>query len=565
MTAIRLNETAFRCYTPDRPSKQTQAPRSKGCPSCKSTDINDYYRRRFPGSRSRCSPRWSSPPSCISARKGDPAEGRPHPSPPPKPPRPARRTRPPRRASPRSRRRPCRPRPSPRAPPSRPRPTPRSPRRASSRPPVQIEGARDSLAILAASNPRAAVRRPSGASTSRCSSRRARPRAGRLRREVGDSLSKIAAKFNCPALLIEKANGIQDAAKIRVGQSLVFPDRPAFSVLVSKSRNTLTVLLDGKLFKHYAVGTGAQARTPAGTFKVVDKISEPPWWPGDGTPVVRYGDPKNILGTHWLALEATGDTPRVRGYGIHGTWDESTIGSSRRRVKCMRNADVAEVSCPAARRPGHAVTQHDRLPLRHPLRPIARRSSSTSTAWATSCSSPWAYDAPPGWPSDCSSHVRKDALLFGFATAGERDLCLLQNVSGIGPKTALGAQRHGVRECAPACAERRQTPRQAPGIGKKTAERIAVDSTTRSSLGPSPPTPQSPLREMPRRRARAHHSATSGGRRQAVRLSAVPGPSGTGGDHQTRLSPHEKTRKNPSSPPTPPPASTSINGPTPIK
>ena len=160
----------------------------------------------------------------------------------------------------------------------------------------------------------------------------------------GDSLSKIAAKFNCPALLIEKANGIEDAAKIRVGQSLVFPDRPAFSVLVSKSRNTLTVLLDGKLFKHYAVGTGAQARTPAGTFKVVDKIAEPPWWPGDGTPVVRYGDPKNILGTHWLALEATGDTPRVRGYGIHGTWDESTIGrqSSAGCVR-MRNADVAEV------------------------------------------------------------------------------------------------------------------------------------------------------------------------------------------------------------------------------
>ena len=160
----------------------------------------------------------------------------------------------------------------------------------------------------------------------------------------GDSLSKIAAKFNCPVLLIEKANGIQDAAKIRAGLTLVFPDHPAFSVLVSKSRNTLAVLLDGKLFKHYAVGTGAQARTPAGTFKVVDKISEPPWWPGDGTPVVRYGDPKNILGTHWLALEATGDTPRVRGYGIHGTWDESTIGrqSSAGCVR-MRNADVAEV------------------------------------------------------------------------------------------------------------------------------------------------------------------------------------------------------------------------------
>ena len=212
----------------------------------------------------------------------------------------------------------------------------------------QIEGARDQLLSILDRVPesaRAAVQEAVGRLSialfvSPC------PAKGKVVYVVksGDSLSKIAAKFNCPALLIEKANGIEDAAKIRGGQSLVFPDRPAFSVLVSKSRNTLAVLLDGKLFKHYAVGTGAQARTPAGTFKVVDKISEPPWWPGDGTPVVRYGDPKNILGTHWLALEATGDTPRVRGYGIHGTWDESTIGrqSSAGCVR-MRNADVAEI------------------------------------------------------------------------------------------------------------------------------------------------------------------------------------------------------------------------------
>ncbi|MDD4061334.1 MAG: L,D-transpeptidase family protein [Kiritimatiellae bacterium] len=212
----------------------------------------------------------------------------------------------------------------------------------------QIEGARDQLLSILDRVPesaRAAVQEAVGRLSialfvSPC------PAKGKVVYVVksGDSLSKIAAKFNCPVLLIEKANGIQDAAKIRAGLTLVFPDHPAFSVLVSKSRNTLAVLLDGKLFKHYAVGTGAQARTPAGTFKVVDKISEPPWWPGDGTPVVRYGDPKNILGTHWLALEATGDTPRVRGYGIHGTWDESTIGrqSSAGCVR-MRNADVAEV------------------------------------------------------------------------------------------------------------------------------------------------------------------------------------------------------------------------------
>ena len=86
------------------------------------------------------------------------------------------------------------------------------------------------------------------------------------------------------------------------------------------------------------------SKTPAGTFKIVDKISEPPWWPGDGQPPIPYGDKRNILGTRWLAIEATGDTPRVRGYGIHGTWDDSSIGkqSSAGCVR-MRNKDVEEV------------------------------------------------------------------------------------------------------------------------------------------------------------------------------------------------------------------------------
>ena len=43
-------------------------------------------------------------------------------------------------------------------------------------------------------------------------------------------------------------------------------------------------------------------------------------------------------------LVMIGLAPKVRGYGIHGTWDESTIGrqSSAGCVR-MRNADVAEI------------------------------------------------------------------------------------------------------------------------------------------------------------------------------------------------------------------------------
>lgn len=173
-----------------------------------------------------------------------------------------------------------------------------------------------------------------------------RPAKGKITHTVrsGESLSKLAAKYNCPTLLIKKANGIQDAAKIKIGQSLVLLDHPNFAVQISKSHHTLALLLDNQFFKHYLIGTGTSPRSPVGTYKLLDKIAEPSWWPGDGSPAIPYGDPRNVLGTHWLSLEATGNTPRVSGYGIHGTWDESTLG---KQIPVdgvrMRNEDVAEV------------------------------------------------------------------------------------------------------------------------------------------------------------------------------------------------------------------------------
>ena len=158
----------------------------------------------------------------------------------------------------------------------------------------------------------------------------------------GDSLAKLADRYVCPVAFIMRANKVKEAKRIQPGQTLVFPDHPKFAVTVSKSKNTLLLTLNGKFFKRYSVGTGANAKTPAGTWKMVDREEHPGWWK-DGQ-LIPYGDPENILGTHWLAIEPTGDTPRVSGYGIHGTWDDSTIGkqSSAGCIR-MRNADVEEL------------------------------------------------------------------------------------------------------------------------------------------------------------------------------------------------------------------------------
>jgi Holliday junction DNA helicase RuvA len=76
--------------------------------------------------------------------------------------------------------------------------------------------------------------------------------------------------------------------------------------------------------------------------------------------------------------------------------------------------------------------------------------------------------------------VREDAhILYGFATAVERDLfrLLINNVSGIGPKTALNilsGMNAVVFRGAVANSDVKSLS-QISGVGKKTAERIVVE------------------------------------------------------------------------------------------
>ncbi len=155
--------------------------------------------------------------------------------------------------------------------------------------------------------------------------------------QKGDYLGKLAAKYNTPVPLIAKANNIQ-GANIHLGDSLRLFDgnQHAFALAVSKSRNDLLVTLDGKFFKRYRVSTGEHAKTPVGTFKIIDKIAQPPWHKPGGK-AIPYGDPENLLGTHWLALD-------LPGYGIHGTWDPASIGTQS-SAGCVRllNSDVEEL------------------------------------------------------------------------------------------------------------------------------------------------------------------------------------------------------------------------------
>jgi Holliday junction DNA helicase RuvA len=76
--------------------------------------------------------------------------------------------------------------------------------------------------------------------------------------------------------------------------------------------------------------------------------------------------------------------------------------------------------------------------------------------------------------------VREDAhILYGFATATERDLfrMLINNVSGIGPKTALNilSGMNAVAFRGAVANSDVKALSQISGVGKKTAERIVVE------------------------------------------------------------------------------------------
>ncbi len=150
----------------------------------------------------------------------------------------------------------------------------------------------------------------------------------------GDSLYKIAKKYDTPISLIKKMNSLE--------QDTIFPDQKLrvlkgnFSVLVDKSENVMKVLLNEQLFKRYVVATGASgSNTPEGTFTVVNKLKNPTWYKAGA--VVPPNSPDNLLGTRWLGFSK-------KGYGIHGTVSPESIGKhSTSGCVRMLNQDVEEL------------------------------------------------------------------------------------------------------------------------------------------------------------------------------------------------------------------------------
>ncbi len=202
------------------------------------------------------------------------------------------------------------------------------------------EGARDDYRrVIQSSGPEAvradARRRLGEINFDRFFSRRDIPETLPYTVRPGDSLAAIAVRHRTTADLIRKMNRLPGDT-IHPGQVLRVPAE-TFSVRVSKSRNTLTLLYGGEFFKEYPVGTGRDNLSPAGEFTIVTKLIDPPWF-HRGEVIPPY-DERNILGTRWMGFRDP-----YAAYGIHGTTQPETVGtaSSDGCVR-MKNPDVEEL------------------------------------------------------------------------------------------------------------------------------------------------------------------------------------------------------------------------------
>jgi nucleoid-associated protein YgaU len=141
--------------------------------------------------------------------------------------------------------------------------------------------------------------------------------------------------------LIAKANGLRNEAAIHPGMKLRVPtDKP--EVLVDLSARWILFFLGENVVCSYPVGIGRQgSETPVGSYRIGEKTSEPTWFPPGAAPV-PFNDPRNPLGTRWMAWQSEGGSNTSLGF--HGTREPSSIGQQGSEG-CIRllNSDVEEL------------------------------------------------------------------------------------------------------------------------------------------------------------------------------------------------------------------------------
>lgn len=159
--------------------------------------------------------------------------------------------------------------------------------------------------------------------------------------EPGEGVEKISRQYHVNQGQIKKLNKLNDKMTIRYGQVLkILPGDVLFTV--NRTRLTGTLYIDGVFIRRYPVGIGPGKSTPAGTFTIDKKVSNPDWYyEGKRFP---FGNRENILGTRWMGFSEVDNSGLGTGLGVHGTaFPETVPGRESKGCVRLHNNDVEEL------------------------------------------------------------------------------------------------------------------------------------------------------------------------------------------------------------------------------
>ncbi len=160
--------------------------------------------------------------------------------------------------------------------------------------------------------------------------------------ESGDSLISIGMKLNTTLGLLTRANNIDDAARLSLGQRLKYTPKD-YHIVIERSTCTLYLFDTHGLFKRYRVGLGKPGHdTALGKYTIGNKQKDPTWFKPGAEPIPA-GHPENELGTRWMPM-VPAEEGLPHDLGIHGTLAPDTIGFfSSKGCARMHNSEVEEL------------------------------------------------------------------------------------------------------------------------------------------------------------------------------------------------------------------------------
>jgi len=147
--------------------------------------------------------------------------------------------------------------------------------------------------------------------------------------KAGEVPERIAKRYRIGAGMLAYLNAGFEPKKLRENESLKVLDLGggALDVVVEKSLYRLSAWrrLEGggrALVEYAPVGLGAaDSPTPVGKTTIVLRARDPDWTDPATKKVYKAGDPLNVLGGYWIALDAAG--LGRSGIGIHGFTGEA--------------------------------------------------------------------------------------------------------------------------------------------------------------------------------------------------------------------------------------------------